>query len=456
MIDLLTTGGEGMLNALAALVPDFEAWGIEWATVAMFAMLMVLLLTGMPLAFVTLLVALIFLLGWFGPAGISLIGSRIFSFVNSFVFVSVPMFVLMAAILDRSGIARDLFDAMRMVGGRLRGGIAIQTLIVAVVLAAMSGIIGGEVVLLGVIALPQMLRLGYDRRLAIGVCCAGGALGTMVPPSIVLIIYGLSANVSIGELFTASFLPGLMLAGFYVAYVLIRAYANHDLAPIPEAGSIPREERLRLLKGIFLPVLVVIFVLGSIYGGIASVTEASAVGVLGVTLSTMLRREFSWGLLMGAAKQTLATVGMIVWIGIGATALVGVFNLMGGLRFVQQLITGISDNPMVIILFMMLVLFVLGMFLDWVGIALLTVPIFVPIVKDLGYDPIWFGVLFAMNMQVSFLSPPFGPAAFYLKSVAPPDISLGEIFRSLLPFIGLQILAVAVLVAFPGITEILR
>jgi tripartite ATP-independent transporter DctM subunit len=456
MIEILTAGGEGLLNALAALVPDFESWGIEWATVAMFAMLMALLLTGMPLAFVTLLVALIFLLGWFGPAGISLIGSRIFSFVNSFVFVSVPMFVLMAAILDRSGIARDLFDAMRMVGGRLRGGIAIQTLIVAVILAAMSGIIGGEVVLLGVIALPQMLRLGYDRRLAIGVCCAGGALGTMVPPSIVLIIYGLSANVSIGELFTASFLPGLMLAGFYVAYVLIRAYLNHDLAPIPEAGSIPREEKLRLLKGIFLPVLVVIFVLGSIYGGIASVTEASAVGVLGVTLSTMLRGEFTFGLLMGAAKQTLATVGMIVWIGIGATALVGVFNLMGGLRFVQQLITGISDDPTVIILFMMLVLFVLGMFLDWVGIALLTVPIFVPIVVQLGYDPIWFGVLFAMNMQVSFLSPPFGPAAFYLKSVAPPDISLGEIFRSLLPFIGLQILAVAVLVAFPGITEILR
>ncbi len=452
MIEILTQGGDAVLQAAASLIPDIKSWGIERATAAMFAMLLILLLTGMPLAFVTLLVALIFLLGWFGPAGISLIGSRIFSFVNSFVFVSVPMFVLMAAILDRSGIARDLFDAMRLVGGRLRGGVAIQTLIVAVILAAMSGIIGGEVVLLGVIALPQMLRLGYDRGIAIGVCCAGGALGTMVPPSIVLIIYGLSANVSIGELFTASFLPGLMLAGFYVAYVLVRAYSNHDVAPIPEAGSIPRAEKVRLLKGVVLPILVVIFVLGSIYGGIASVTEASAVGVLGVTLSTLVRRELTWSLIMGAAKQTLATVGMIVWIGIGATALVGVFNLMGGLRFVQSLITGISDDPTVIILFMMLVLFVLGMFLDWVGIALLTVPIFVPIVKDLGYDPIWFGVVFAMNMQVSFLSPPFGPAAFYLKSVAPPDISLGEIFRALLPFIALQILALAVLLVFPGIT----
>lgn len=439
------------MTELLALIPDLKSLGIETATLLMFGSLLLLLLTGMPLAFVTLLVALIFALGWFGPNAIPLIVSRIFSFVNSFVFVSVPMFVLMAAILDRSGIARDLFDAMRIVGGRLRGGVAIQTLLVAVVLAAMSGIIGGEVVLLGVIALPQMLRLGYDRRLAIGVCCAGGALGTMIPPSIVLIIYGLTASVSIGDLFTASFLPGLMLAGMYAAYILFRAYTNPEVAPIPEPDEISTAEKLRLLKGLVLPVLVVIFVLGSIYGGIASVTEASAVGVLGVTLSTMIRREFTFSLILGAARQTLATVGMIVWIGIGASALVGVFNLMGGIRFVQALITGISDNPTVVILFMMLILFVLGMFLDWVGVALLTMPIFVPIVTNLGYDPIWFGVLFAMNMQVSFLSPPFGPAAFYLKSVAPPDISLGEIFRALLPFIMLQITAVGLLILFPGI-----
>ena len=436
---------------LLALIPDLKALGIETATLLMFGSLLLLLLTGMPLAFVTLLVALIFALGWFGPGAIPLIVSRIFSFVNSFVFVSVPMFVLMAAILDRSGIARDLFDAMRLVGGRLRGGVAIQTLLVAVVLAAMSGIIGGEVVLLGVIALPQMLRLGYDRKLAIGVCCAGGALGTMIPPSIVLIIYGLTASVSIGDLFSAAFIPGLMLATMYAAYILIRAYANPDIAPIPDPGEIPRAEKLRLLKGLFLPIMVVIFVLGSIYGGIASVTEASAIGVLGVTLSTIIRREFNLSLIMGAARQTLATVGMIVWIGIGASALVGVFNLMGGIRFVQTLITGISDNPMVVILFMMLILFVLGMFLDWVGIALLTMPIFVPIVVNLGFDPIWFGVLFAMNMQVSFLSPPFGPAAFYLKSVAPADVSLGEIFLSLLPFIAIQIFAVFLLILFPWI-----
>jgi tripartite ATP-independent transporter DctM subunit len=426
--------------------------GIGYGTLVMFLMLFGLLLTGMPLAFVTLLVALIFALGWFGPMAVPLITSRVFSFVSSFIFVSVPMFVLMAAILDRSGIARDLFDAMKLISNRVRGGVAIQTIFVAVILAAMSGIIGGEIVLLGLLALPQMLRLGYDRSLAIGVVCAGGALGTMIPPSIVLIVYGLAANVSIGDLFTASFLPGVMLAAFYVLYVLFRAYFTKGVVPDPDPEIIPLAQKIALLKGLILPLLVVTFVLGSIYGGIASVTEASAIGVGGVLLATVVRGEFTFELLRGAAMQTLATVGMIVWIGIGASAIVGVFNLMGGIDFVSSLIIGISEEPIYVLLFMMLILFVLGMFLDWVGIALLTLPIFVPIIVELGYDPVWFGVLFCMNMQVSFLSPPFGPAAFYLKSVAPPDISLGDIFRALLPFIALQILALAVLILFPGIT----
>ncbi|WP_304619424.1 TRAP transporter large permease [Paracoccus sediminilitoris] len=430
---------------------SLQSLGIETGTLVLFAMLLGLLVTGIPLAFVTLLVTLIFALGWFGPNVVPLITSRVYSFVSSFVFVSVPMFVLMAAILDRSGIARDLFEAMRLIGGRIRGGVAVQTIFVAVILAAMSGIIGGEVVLLGLIALPQMLAQGYDRKLAIGVVCAGGSLGTMVPPSIVLIIYGLTANVSIGDLFTASFIPGFMLAMLYVGYVLMRAWLTPGAVPPTVSDPVPVSEKLRLLKGLFLPIVVVVMVLGSIYGGIASVTEASAVGVAGVLLSTIVRGEFTWVLLRDAAIQTLQTVGMIVWIGIGASALVGVFNLMGGIDFVSELITGISDNPTIIILFMMAILFVLGMFLDWVGIALLTMPIFVPIIVSLGYDPVWFGVLFAMNMQVSFLSPPFGPAAFYLKSVTPPDISLGEIFTALLPFIGLQILAVALLIIFPMI-----
>ncbi|MEH6580043.1 MAG: TRAP transporter large permease subunit [Amphritea sp.] len=431
---------------------DLSVIGIEWGSILLLGMMFLLLLSGMPLAFVTGIVALFFTLFWIGPNAAPLLVSRIYSFTTSYVFVAVPMFVLMAAILDRSGIARDLFNAMRMLGGKMRGGVAVQTLVVAVFLAAMSGIIGGETVLLGLLALPQMLRLGYDRNLAIGTVCAGGALGTMVPPSIVLIIYGLIANVSIGDLFTASFVPGLLLAGLYVAYVLIRCTLNPSLAPIADEDelTLSAAEKWKVIKGVALPVVVAFSVLGSIYAGIASVTEASAIGVSGIALSTWIRKELNWQLLRESAIQTLRTCGMIIWIGIGASLIVGVYNLMGGMQFVENMLLNFGGgSPLAILLLMMAILFMLGLFLDWVGIALLTMPIFVPIVVQLGYDPIWFGVVFSLNMQISFLSPPFGPAAFYLKSVAPPEVTLGHIYRAVLPFIGLQAIALTLLVSFP-------
>ncbi|GLT15928.1 TRAP transporter large permease [Vibrio algivorus] len=431
---------------------DLSAIGIGYASLLMLVMMIGLLLTGMQLAFVTGFVALFFTLGWFGVDALPLISSRMFSFVDGYIFLAVPMFVLMAALLDRSGIARDLFDAMKSVGRNVRGGVAVQTLLVAVLLASMSGVIGGETVLLGILALPQMLRLGYDRKLAIGTTCAGGALGTMLPPSIVLIIYGLTASVSIGDLFKASFVPALILALLYIAYVLIRSFLNPSLAPLPTKEELAEDalNRPSYFKALFFPILSVAVVLGSIYTGIASVTEASALGVVGIMVSAIIRREMNWNMLKESAIATMRTCGMIIWIGIGATALVGVYNLMGGIDFVEQTILALSGgHAMGTLLIMMVILLVLGMFLDWVGVALLTMPIFVPIIINLGFDPIWFGVVFCMNMQVSFLSPPFGPAAFYLKSVAPKDISLGEIFSSLLPFIGLQIVALALVIIFP-------
>jgi tripartite ATP-independent transporter DctM subunit len=428
---------------------ELASIGIGYASLLMLALMILLLLTGMQLAFVTGFVALVFALAFFGPMALTIVSSRLYSFIGSYIFLAVPMFVLMAALLDHSGIAKDLFDAMSRLGRKLRGGVALQTLIVAVILASMSGVIGGETVLLGILALPQMLRLGYDRRLAIGTTCAGGALGTMLPPSIVLIIYGLTANVSIGDLFKGAFLPALILALLYMGYVLIRVRLNPGLAPLPSDS----DEELpspNLFKALLFPILSVITVLGSIYTGIASVTEASALGVLGITISTWIRGELSYSMVRKATISTLRICGMIIWIGIGATALVGVYNLMGGIEFVRDMVFTVSGGSgLGTILFMMLILLVLGMFLDWVGVALLTMPIFVPIITELGYSPIWFGVVFCMNMQVSFLSPPFGPAAFYLKSVAPKDISLGEIFRSLTPFIGLQLIALGLLIAFP-------
>ena len=433
-----------------------QALGIEYGSLVLLLMLLGMLMTGLPLAFVTSFVALFFTFGWFGPHVIYMLSSRAFSFVTQYVFVSIPMFVLMASILEKSTIANDLFNAMRLIGGRLRGALGVQTLLVAIIMAAMSGIVGGETVLLGLLALPQMLRLGYHKNIAIGTTCAGGALGTMMPPSIVLIIYGLSANVSIADLFTGAFIPALILFSFYVCYVLTLAYLKPEYAPalpVEEQQHFTTQEKFRVLyRGLTIPAFLIIAVLGSIYGGIASVTEAAAVGVVGVMIGAFLRGEMNRKLMQESLVQTFQTCGMIIWIGIGATFLVGIYNLMGGLRFVENLLIQFGGGePYVIILFMMFILFVLGMFLDWVGIALLTIPIFVPVIVKLGYDPIWFGVVFCMNMQVSFLSPPFGPGAFYLKSVAPAHITLKDIFIALLPFIALQIIALTLLLAFPQI-----
>jgi tripartite ATP-independent transporter DctM subunit len=431
---------------------ELSALGVEWGTYLLFGMMMVLLIMGKPLAYLTGFVAMFFAIGWFGPNILPLLTSRIYSFVGEYTLIAVPMFVLMASLLDRTNIARDLYNAMQFFGGRIRGGVAVQTLVVAIFLAAMSGIIGGETVLLGMLALPQMLRLGYDKKLAIGTVCAGGSLGTMVPPSIVLIIYGLTANVSIGDLFTGAVVPALMLAGFYLIYILARCYLQPQLAPstepmdLTEAGGIGK-----IAMNICAPGIIVFFVLGSIYGGIASVTEAASVGVGAVLLLAAFRRELKFSVLQSSIVQTMRTCGMIIWIGISASALIGVYNLMGGSRFVQGMILGLDVSPLLIVLLMMSILIFLGMFMDWIGIALLTMPIFVPIITNLGYDPVWFGVVFCMNMQVSFLSPPFGPAAFYLKSVAPPDITLVDIFSSVWPFICMQLLALGLVVLNPSI-----
>jgi tripartite ATP-independent transporter DctM subunit len=424
---------------------------IKLNTVLMVAAIGVLLMMGLPLAFVTGAVSMAFALANFGMPGLFLIESRIFSFVREFILVAVPMFILMASVLERSGVARDLFRAMHLLSGGLRGGLAIQTMIVAVLMAAMTGIIGGEIILLGLVALPQMLRLKYDRSLAIGTICAGGSLGTMIPPSIVLIIYGLTAGVDIGALFLATIVPGLLLASLYIGYIVIRCQLNPKLGPPapPEERALPRREKIKLVVGLTLPLGVAASVLGSIYLGIASVSEAAGMGAVGAILSAAVRRELSWSMLRDALYQTMNTCGMLLWITFGATALIGVYNLLGGNRFIEGLITGLPLAPLAIIVVMMAILVVLGLFMDWIGICLLTMPIFVPVVIALGYSPIWFGILFCMNMQVSYLTPPFGPAAFYLKGVAPPEIELNHIFRAMWPFIGLQVIGLALVLFFP-------
>jgi tripartite ATP-independent transporter DctM subunit len=426
---------------------------IELITVLMFGAMLVLLALGLPLAFVTGLIGVTFTVGLFGMNGLQLVASRIYSFMNEYALVSVPMFIMMASLMERSGVARDLFDAMRVWAGKLPGGLAIQTMVAATIMGAMTGIIGGEIVLLGLIALPQMLRLGYEKNLAIGTICAGGSLGTMIPPSIVLIIYGLTVNVPIGELFVANTVPGLVLAGVYMTYIFIRCQIDPRLGPpAPESErAVSLARKAMLLKGLALPMLVIAAVLGTIYLGIASVTEAAGMGVVGTVIASAIRRELRLADIRDSLKQTMQTCGMLLWLSFGATAMIGVYNLAGGPQFVKQLFTGLDLPPVAIVLLMMGILIVLGCVMDWVGICLLTMPIFVPIVRELGYDPVWFGVLFCLNMQISYLTPPFGPAAFYLKGVAPPDISLNDIFSALWPFILLQACVLFLVLFFPQI-----
>ncbi|MEL0127816.1 MAG: TRAP transporter large permease subunit [Paracoccaceae bacterium] len=481
----------------------------------------------------------------FGTGPLNILAQKIYGLLTDYVLISVPLFIFMAALLERSGIAKDMYASLNVWLSSVRGGIAIVTSIMAVIMAAMSGIIGGEVVLLGLIALPQMLRLGYNQNLAIGTICASGSLGTMIPPSIVLIIFGLITETSIKALFTAAFLPGFMLASFFIIYIIVRTQLNPDQAPLPEpkpgdpqgaekwalfgafmsiiVGGFSAVLLLRVLfftvtgqnvyvegvdeiaygtadyipwfgaytaisliliffafgierakigwemgKGLVAPIVVIGVVLGSIYGGISGITEAAGMGVVAVLIISVFRGEANFDLVWDSLMRTLKSTGTIIWVTIGAAALAGAYTIAGGPQYVADLIVGLEVPTMAILLIMMVILLFMGAFMDWVGIVLLIIPVFLPIVQRLPieeigligelqpkYLAVWFGVLFCMNMQVSFLSPPFGPAAFYLKSVAPAHISLTDIFKGFLPFIGIQILALTVLLIWPPIIEIL-
>jgi tripartite ATP-independent transporter DctM subunit len=423
---------------------------VEIVTLMMLGALLTMMFLGQSLAFITLSIAVVGALVFIGPHALPLLASRIYAFVTEPALIAVPIFVLMATILVRSGVAQDLYDAMYIWAGALNGGVAMQTMLVAVILAAITGIVGGEVVMLGLVALPQLLRLGYNKHLALGTLASGGALGTMIPPSIVLILYGLTAGVSTGQLFIAAVVPGLLLAGLYVLYIFVLCQLSPGSGPgLPKDERLPLYERLKALKKMAAPVMIAVWVLGSIYGGIASVTESAGVGCIAAMAVAYFRGKLSVKVMHNALVTTMDTCGRLFWLSFGAAALIGVFNIIGGSKYLTGVMTGLPFGPTGILLVMMAILIVLGMFMDWIGILILTMPIFVPIVKSLGFDPVWFGILFCLNMQMSFISPPFGPACFYLKSVAPPEVSLGDIFRGVLPFMLIQFVALGLLIVFP-------
>ena len=426
---------------------------IELLSILFVVVFAAVLLSGLPLAFATGAVAVVFALALFGLPGLNLVVSRVFTLMGNYVLVSVPLFVFMACVLERAGIAEAIFRSAHVMAGRLRGGLAVAVIISCALMATMVGVIGAEIVTMGVVALPAMLARGYSKDLALGCICAGGGLATLIPPSVVFIMYGLTAGVSIGELYSAGVIPGLMLAGMYIAYIMIRAWRNPHEAPPATAEELAMtwRERLAMMRELVLPALVALAVLGSLYAGWATPTEAAGVGVLGAVAAMWFNGKFSWEKLRLAAQDTAKVTIMLYWLFFGSSALIGVYTLAGGTKLIQDIMTALPLDPIAVVILINIVWIVLGCFIDWIGILLLTAPIFVPVVVALGFDPVWMGVLFCMNMQISYISPPFGPAAFYLKGVTPPGITLGQIFNSVWPYLAIQFVALGLVIAFPQI-----
>ena len=414
--------------------------------------LLALIAIGVPLGFASGFMAAVIVFVNIGEHAMGILLSRYYSLVVTYSFLSVPLFIFMASLLERSNIARDLYDALNAWLRKTRGGVGVVTAIMATIMAAMSGIIGGEIVLLGLIALPQMLRLKYDQDMSIGIICASGSLGTMIPPSIVLIIYGLTTQTSITMLFQEAIVPGLMISGLIITYILVRTRLQPHLAPLSDEPSLTLKEKMSYLPGLLPPIGIVVIVLGSIYSGITGITEAAGMGVVATLIIIFFRKELTWFLFKDALVRTFKASGTILTITFGATTLAGAYSLAGGPTYVAETILAYDLKPMYLIFMMQIMFLILGAFMDWVGIVLLAMPVFLPIVLALGFDPIWFGILFCVNMQVSFLSPPFGPAAFYLKSVTPPHISLTDIFRGFGPFIIIQLIVLACVMFFPEFT----
>ena len=410
--------------------------------------LLALISIGVPMGFASGFMGAVLVFLNIGEHALGILLSRYYSLVVTYSFLSVPLFIFMASLLERSNIARDLYDALNAWLRKTRGGVGVVTAIMATIMAAMNGIIGGEIVLLGLIALPQMLRLKYDQDMSIGIICASGSLGTMIPPSIVLIIYGLTTETSITMLFQEAIVPGLMISGLIITYILIRTRLQPHLAPLSDEPPLTLKEKISYLPGLLPPIGIVIIVLGSIYSGITGITEAAGMGVVATLIIIFARKELTMFLFKDALTRTFKASGTILTITFGATVLAGAYSLAGGPKYVAETILAYDLKPMYLIFMMQLMFLVMGAFMDWVGIVLLAMPVFLPIVLALGFDPIWFGILFCVNMQVSFLSPPFGPAAFYLKSVAPPHISLTDIFRGFAPFIVIQLIVLACVMFF--------
>ena len=427
---------------------------IEMVALMMFISLVVLLFTGLPLAFVLGGLSLVLAFFLWGANSMLLVAVQTWGVMNSYFLVAVPLYVFMANILQRSGIIEEMFEVMQIWFGPLRGGLAIGTIVICTIMAAMTGIVGAAVATMGILSLPAMLNRNYDKRIALGSICAGGTLGILIPPSVITIVYAVTAGVSIGKMFIGGILPGLLLSGLFITYIGIRCWLQPELGPAP-----PKEERERFtfvaklaaLRNIILPVLLIVGVLGSIYAGIATPTEAAGIGSLGAIICAAIHRRLTWENLSQSVLETGKITAMILWITIGARCFISVFSAVGGDDLVRDFVTGLAVNRWIIMISIQLILVALGLFLDEIGIILLCVPIFIPIITELGFDPVWFGILFLINAQMDYITPPFGYTLFYLKGVAPEGVTMGDIYRAVIPFVIIQAIGLALCMIFPQI-----
>lgn len=428
---------------------------MEYLAAWMFLALTILLMIGFPVAFTLLGTSLVFGLIGFGWSFFDLLPLRIYGRMTNVTLIAVPLFVFMGVMLERSGLAEELLDTMGVLFGRIRGGLAISVVVVGALLGASTGIVGATVVTMGLLAVPTMLRRGYQKEIATGTVSASGTLGQIIPPSIVLVLIGDIVGVSVGDLFMGAVLPGLLLVVLYIIYILLAAYLRPGIAPaIPkeELAAITRKELLkRVGKALFPPLFLMVAVLGSIFAGIASPTEAAAVGAVGATVLTVANKKFNMQMLNEVMISTVRLTCMVFIILCGAAAFGLVFRGLGGDELVRNFLGGLADQysrGMVLAIVMGLI-FIIGFFLDFIEITFIHVPVLAPIMLEFGFDPIWFCVLLAVNLQTSFMTPPFGFSLFYLKAVTPPEITTGHIYRGIIPFVLFQLIGLSIVVFFP-------
>lgn len=431
----------------------------EYLPFILFGLVFVLILFGYPVAFTLGGLSIIAGLLYFDVDFFYLLSLRIYGTMNNFVLMAVPLFVFMGIMLEKSGLAESLLETMAMLFGKLKGGLAISVVIVGGMLAASTGIVGATVITMGMISLPTMLKRGYSTELATGVIASSGTLGQIIPPSVVLVLLGSVLNVSVGDLFTAAIVPGVILVGLYLIYIVIIAAIKPESAP-----CIEEEERAafwkdgaakKIIYAFVFPFMLILIVLGSIFAGIASPTEAAAVGAIGSILLTILQKKFSLQILKDVMRDTTFLTCMVFVILIGATSFSLVFRGMGGDRLLSEIITGANLSPYVFLALVLLVVFIAGFFIDFIEIIFIIVPVAAPIFVTLGIDLVWIGILIALNLQTSFLTPPFGFSLFYLKGVAPPEVRTSQLYRGIIPFVIIQLLLLVLVIAFPQLVSFL-